>query len=618
MRSSGSIGRWGIWVLALLVCVIAASVFAHRELQTRLKDGFARDGQSALALYSEMTSGWLNRYRALAPIYARDPTVFRALRAPQDSTAIGALNRDLEIWNAVAGTADTYVMTTEGLTIAASNWADARTFVGQNFSFRPYFIEPMEGRLGRFFGLGTTSGLRGYYFGAPVRDGDRIIGVVAVKIAVEALEQEFRLNRGQVFVTDGAGVIILAGDPAFVLKTLGPLTNDQRSAIDAVQQFDVSRLSPAPIETRPSTGADSYETVIAPADRSGSPSTEFLHLTTAMPPEGWTLHLLTETDTLREQLWTYSMLGAAVLLSIALGAAVMLQRRWRLLERLADRERARTMLAHRVEERTSELRAANLQLREEVAERKAAEDNLRKTQSELVQAGKLAALGQMSAALSHEFNQPLTAIRTYAENAMAFVDSGSGERANENMSRIMRLTERMAQLSRHLTRFARRSQDVVEPVALDHVLDETLSLLQGRIEKADAEIRVTGATGLLVLGGQVRLQHVFMNLIGNALDAMTPGRRPEISVHVAERDGRVEIVVEDNGGGIPADALPRIFDPFFTTKEVGKGLGLGLSISFNIVRDFGGLLTAMNRPEGGARFVVTLVAAEAQRREVAE
>ncbi|WP_343116977.1 ATP-binding protein [Ostreiculturibacter nitratireducens] len=622
MTEVGARGRsWGSKLLlaGLVLCVLfSVGYLGHAELTRKLRADYAREGQGSLTLYSEMTSGWLDRFRALTPIYARHPAVVEALRNPSNPDLIDGLNRDLEIWNAASGTADTYVMKIDGRTIAASNWAEKTSFVGKNFSFRPYFAEARDGRLGRFFGLGTTSGVRGYYFASPVRDGGTIIGVVVTKVAVEGLEQDFRQSRGQIFVTDAAGVIILAGNPLLVLKTLTPMSAADRRRISAAQQFDLSAIAPAPIAVREAPEGEDYEIVVAPADRAQAPETEFLHLSRTMPVEQWNLHLLMDTAPLRAELWTYTMLAAALAISAGMGVAMMVQRRRRLLERLRDRERAQAVLERRVEERTSELSHANVKLQEEVAERKAAEESLRRTQTELIQAGKLAALGQMSAALSHEFNQPLMAIRAYAENAIAFVDAGAGPQASENLSRVLRLTDRMGQLSKHLTRFARRSQDTVEPVSLDAALEETLSLLEGRIERAGASVVVPTETGIKVLGGQVRLQHVFMNLIGNALDATPPDRDPVISIRATCRGADVGVVVEDNGTGIAEDALPRIFDPFFTTKEVGKGIGLGLSISYNIIKDFGGTIRAENREEGGARFTLRLRAAEAGGQEAAE
>jgi two-component system C4-dicarboxylate transport sensor histidine kinase DctB len=211
---------------------------------------------------------------------------------------------------------------------------------------------------------------------------------------------------------------------------------------------------------------------------------EFLHLTAPMAAEGWTLHLLVDTASARTQSLVASLLAASLLLAMVLGATMIWQRRRRLMERLLEREQSRALLEQKVSERTTELRESNLRLESEIGERIAAEGELRRTQADLVQAGKLAALGQMSAALSHEFNQPLTAVRAYAENALAFIERGSQEQAASNISRISTLTQRMAQLSRHLSSFARKPTTDSAPVLLTEVFDETLGLLRGRLERA--------------------------------------------------------------------------------------------------------------------------------------
>ncbi|OSP56026.1 hypothetical protein BV911_04765 [Pseudoruegeria sp. SK021] len=606
-------------VIGLLAALLAASsVVGYRAMARTFHLELARDGYEALDLYGEMTRGWLNRYRMLAPIYARDPRVLAVLRDPSDAAARDDLQAEMEIWNVASGTSVTYLMNMTGMTVAASNESDSDSFKGMNYGFRPYFREAAEGRLGRFFGLGTRTRQRGYYFAAPVRDGDRTLGVMTVKIEVDALERDLRLSPYQVFLSDGSGVVILSGNPIFRLTTLAPIDPEDALRIATARQFDLSVITPAPITQIGSWLDNQLPVVRAPTDRSEVQTGAFLHLTEPMMAEGWTLHLLMDTTEVHHRLWYMVLLLLACGLAICATATVIWQRRQRLLEHLRVRERMQAVLEQRVLERTHDLSAVNQKLRSEVGERRAAEASLRQSQSELIQAGKLAALGQMSAALTHEFNQPLTAIRTYAENAAAFVDAGATEKARENLTRIQRLTERMAQLSRHLTRFARRSQDTVERVSLRDTLNETLALLQGRLERADAKVTITGNQDLWVLGGQVRLQHVMMNLVGNALDAVPEGRRPEIDIDITQDRDQIMLVVQDNGDGIAPEVLPRIFDPFFTTKDVGKGLGLGLSISFNIVKDFEGALRAENRPEGGARFTVSLQTAPALTQDAAE
>ncbi|MHA1528183.1 MAG: ATP-binding protein [Alphaproteobacteria bacterium] len=622
MRSGASWTRLALF--AVCVGCIALVVGAHGWAQQYFLRESARQGRAAVELHREVVRGWLGRYRALAPIYARDPAVVGLLDYPGDALQLGLVHRKLVTWTAMSGASDTYILDAGGTAIAASNWADEVSFVGNDYSYRPYYSQAMQGRLGRFFALGTTSLKRGYYFSHPIRQRNRITGVAVVKIGVEAIEQDLRSSEHQAFVTDGSGVIVLAGHPDWRLKTVGALSEADRDRISAVRQYDLNALAPVRIDgIARGPAPDSGALVSARPNRSGGKMQEFLHLTASMAAEGWTMHLLVDTAPARTQSLTVALLAASLLFALILVAAMLWQRRRRLMERLTERERARAVLEQTVDERTAELRETNLRLETEVDERTAAESELRRTQEDLVQAGKLAALGQMSAALSHEFNQPLTAMRNYAENAIAFLERGGQEQAARNIARISTLTQRMAQLSRHLSSFARKPEASCSPVRLADVLDEALGLLRGRLERAGIEPTISGLEReITVLGGMVRLQHVFMNLIGNAIDALAGLPDAKLAVAITTSGSTVTVTVEDNGPGIAEADLARIFDPFFTTKEVGKGLGLGLSISYNIIHDFGGSIRAENRDRGkdggGARFVVTLRRAEDQAVEAAE
>jgi len=246
-------------------------------------------------------------------------------------------------------------------------------------------------------------------------------------------------------------------------------------------------------------------------------------------------------------------------------------------------------------------------LRQEVEERRLTEKQLKKTQADLVQAGKLAALGQMSAALSHEFNQPLAAVKAYAENAGTFLDRDRTEEARDNITRISGMADRMAAISKHLRNFARRPQDKTGPVPMLAVIDDALELMRPRLETAGAVLSYHPPEAeVWVTGGRVRLQQVIVNLIGNALDAMAARTPPELDLSLSLDGARCRLDLRDHGPGLSDEALSQAFDPFFTTKDPGQGLGLGLSISYNIVRDFNGRLSAANHPQGGAVFTVEL------------
>ncbi len=601
----------------LAVAAVGVIGVAYRWSEAYVLRDTAGLGRAAMTLHVENIRGWLGRYRALPHVYAQDAHMKALLRDPANPALIAAANRQLEVWNMATGAADTYVLDRTGTAIAASNWDQEATFVGRNYAFRPYYSQAMQGRLGRFFALGTQSGKRGYYFSHPVRDGNEIIGVTVVKAGVAAIEEELRASPHEIYVTGPAGVILLASHPDWRLKTIQPLDETALDRIRANRQFEIDRLKPVDFGP-PAQHPSGEKLVVARPDRSDSAPREFLYLSQAMTVEGWTLHLLMDTRVARTQILTAVLLAASLLLAAALVGTLVWQRRRRLVERLSEREQAQITLERTVNERTADLRTANLLLEAEVVERKAAEEELRRAQTELIQAGKLAALGQMAAALSHEFNQPLTAIRTYADNAIAFLERGRDDDAQTNIGRISKLTERMAELSKHLSNFARKPRDTVDAVSLIGALHETLELLRGRLEAADIEPLIDAPDNAWVLGGHVRLQHVIMNLVTNALDAVREQDRPQLSIAVQAGPQETRLVVEDNGQGISGESLEQIFDPFFTTKEVGQGLGLGLSISFNIVKDFGGTLRAENRQEGGARFTVTLQTAAAPAEAAAE
>jgi two-component system C4-dicarboxylate transport sensor histidine kinase DctB len=346
---------------------------------------------------------------------------------------------------------------------------------------------------------------------------------------------------------------------------------------------------------------------------------EYLVVEEPMPEAGWTVSVLLDTSSARSQALT-SVLAALLLLGLAgLLGAVVLQRRARLAERMEMQRTAREELEHRVEERTADLASVNSQLELEVAERRATEVQLRQTQADLIQAGKLAALGQMSAALSHEFNQPLAAVKTYADNAAILIDRKRTGEARDNVARILALTDRMASISRHLRNFARKPNERLGPVELDEVVRDTLEIVAWRLKAADADVRIDlGKEPLIVRAGSVRLQQVLVNILSNAADAVEGLENRTIELTARQSDACIEIIVRDHGPGVPEAISSRIFDPFFSTKGVGKGLGLGLSISYNIIKDFGGNLSVENHAGGGAVFRIQLTAMKAVASEAAE
>ncbi|WP_455384376.1 ATP-binding protein [Acidihalobacter prosperus] len=281
-----------------------------------------------------------------------------------------------------------------------------------------------------------------------------------------------------------------------------------------------------------------------------------------------------------------------------------------------EQQRTHEKLEQRVAERTSDLLATNTRLLREIEEHRRTEHALRQTRDELVQAAKLAAIGQLAAGINHELNQPLTAIRFYADNANAFLERERLEEVRDNLGRISGLTERMGRIIQQLKIFARKSSGQRAPVSMTAVIDGVLALLAPRLRREG----VTVATELppqdaYCLGDLVRLEQVFVNLVSNAAQAMQDMPAPRIEIAVGRDGDKVRVTVRDHGPGIASEHLAQIFDPFFTTKQSGEGLGLGLSISMRIIEELGGTLRAANCADQGAEFTVELPAAHAPQEE---
>ncbi|TWA58551.1 two-component system phosphoglycerate transport system sensor histidine kinase PgtB [Azospirillum baldaniorum] len=281
---------------------------------------------------------------------------------------------------------------------------------------------------------------------------------------------------------------------------------------------------------------------------------------------------------------------------------------------MTERVEAQQLLERTVAERTGDLRTTNARLEQAIAEHQRAERDLRDTQAELVQAGKLAALGQLAAGVGHELNQPLSAIRSYAHNGRKLIALGRVAEAEGNLGKIADLTARMANITNHLKRFARRPDTRLGAVELAPVVQGALALFGDRLREESVELTVDlpedrPGEPLRVRAEEVRLEQVLVNLLSNALDAVADAPQRRIAIAAEAAEGTVRVTVRDNGPGIPDAVAGQVFDPFFTTKPVGAGLGLGLSISYNIVRDFGGALSVAESGPGGTAFLLTLTRA---------
>ncbi|MBU9699110.1 two-component sensor histidine kinase [Rhodobacteraceae bacterium HSP-20] len=586
--------RWPTIRIAILLaglCLIVTVAIARLATHNALSEGRDR-AEATLRQTVNALDGHLRRFEAIPQLLADRSELRRFLAGPRSAADIAVMNRWLAATNATIDSSDLYLITPDGTTVAASNHDRPDSFIGQNFAYRPYFTQAVAGGSGRFFALGTTSGVRGYYFASPVHgDAGQVTGVVALKIGVDDLESGWRAREYETLVTDPEGIVFMATQPDWRYRGLLPLTPDRVARTTASRRYSDMPLVELDLSTRTEAGFDLMSLTTPDGVRH-----EYVTTTRAMPQAGWTVHVILDTAPLRAQ--ARLLVAAVVLLmagALSLGWALV-QRRARLAERIAMQAAAQAELERQVAERTADLTAANAELH--------------RMQNDMVQVGKLAALGRMSAALSHEINQPLAAARNYADSAALLIDRGDLPRARENLGHILSLIDRMATIARHLRNVARKPDEKLHPVDLAAVVADALRIAETRLRASDLSVTLDIPADLPpVRGGPVRLQQVIVNLLSNAADAMEGCAGGTIDISARAEGATVLLSVRDHGTGIPASIADRILDPFFTTKAVGSGLGLGLSISYNILKDFGGDLRMSNHPDGGALFEVVLKSA---------
>lgn len=590
-------GRLTLALGLIIAFSFAALPAVERFFMVRAGD----EAQATLGLSVESLRGALRRFEPLPGLIGERPVLAAFLDDPDNDALQGEVNAQLLETADALGASDIYLLDTTGLTIAASNYLKERTFIGRSFAFRPYFTQAVAGDLGRYFALGTTSQERGYFYSAPVRRGDQIIGVLTLKFTVDAFENAWRAGSSEIIVSDLSDIVFMSSRPDWHFRTLSRLDDDALAQIGETQQYPLERLIALPNSIDPLDGPLGLMRI------EDGVAEDFVVSSTLLEDVGWRVWILVPAGPAKTQALTALLVFALFVAFVGLVLAIVLQRRARVFERFEAQRVAQDLLEKRVVERTSDLNEANANLRTEVDERRATEQKLRKTQKELVQAGKLAALGQMSAALSHEINQPLAAVKSYADNAATFLDRERLDDARENVTRISQMADRMAAISGHLRNFARRPQESVGPIEVLHAIDDALALMDARFKSSGTDVVYNKPDEpIWVTGGQLRLQQVIINLFNNAIDAMEETAQKVIEIHIERTDKRLLIHVRDTGGGLSDDMLAQVFDPFFTTKSPGKGLGLGLSISYNILEDFGGHLRARNRDSGGAEFSIEL------------
>jgi len=598
---------WRVWVvfavLALVLTGIAVAVAGYfgrtREIATLTEQG-RTDANLKVALLRAV----LESPRALPLLLAQDQRVHDAL-AIGDAASVARLNEKLE--GLVAGTkaAVLYVIGTDGVTIASSNFQDNDSFVGNDYAYREYFFRAMKEGTAEYFAFGSVSKRPGLYISRIVGSLQKPLGIVVVKMEFDQLEADWRESNRPSYVLDQHGVVLLTSIPSWRFLTDGKLSDTVYAAVVGSLQFGDAPLTPLPIVGRQTLSSG---TSLVQAALPGRHKALYLRLTTRVPSTPWRLDYLVPVDKAVDAAMREArLLALGLLIPLLALAAFLLGRRHAAQMRIATSEMARVELEWRVTERTEDLSRARDRLEVEIADHRTTETKLQIVQQELVQANRLAILGQVAAGIAHEINQPVATIRAYADNARVFLDRDQPASAVDNLGKIAALTERIGSITEELKAFARKGRTAAESVELRDAIDGAVVLLRSRFAgHLDALKYNLPASGIKVSGTRIRIEQVLINLFQNALEALEGRANPHVQISVAPQGDEVAVRIADNGPGIPEAIRRSLFSPFNTSKE--NGLGLGLVISKDIVSDYGGRIE-VDSSEHGTCFTIYLVRA---------
>jgi len=619
VRRYKGIPWWG-WAAAA-VLYVGTAVVAVQFARNRAIDALADVGRHRLDLYAASLKSELGRFELVPTLVARQDNVRALLKASPDEARalLPAVNAYLEAVNYEVGSGAVDVIDAHGNVIAASNWNQSVSFVGTNVSYRPYFKDALAQGTGRFFGIGTNTGIPGLYFAHAVVANGRAIGAAAVKVSVDALEAAWRAPGEAALVVDSNGVIVISTEPDWKFKAMQAIGAPQQRDIEASRQY-AGHLVEVLNHRRIRDWNGSAWIGRFPDLRRPGRTARYLVMARAAPQGRDTIMVLLDTaDARRQQRLALAFVTGLFAIAV-LYALYAAQRRRVIVEKLKTQDalrRANDRLESTVAQRTAALTQANAQMQLEIAERERTEQRLRATQQEIVHAGKLAVIGQMAAGLTHELNQPLVAIRTLCDNARKFFERNQPAQANANLERVAGLVDSMAVLTSELKAFARKPEVECVAVSLGEAVAHARLIYEARLRDEAVRLDVRIAPGTTVYAESSQLQQVIVNLLGNALDAVRGAHTRTITIAASEPDaaGRVRFTIDDTGPGIAPDVLAHLFEPFVTTKPRGQGLGLGLAITSRIVEGFGAKITASNREEGGARIAIDFAAVQEQRTE---
>ncbi len=555
--------RMAVAVL-LIVAIVVVSV-TNKFLTDRFTDSTRDRAELRLALYSGNLLAELRQSAIVPQLLARDPELIGAL----NSADYTASTRRLISFVEEIGAASLMLFDIDGRVVAATD----RNKLGATHRNDGYFVDAIRSNATVFTVAEREAGGYGFFYSRRVQSGPDVLGVIVVEVDLQKFGRAWAGISDAVIVTDSTGTIILTTEPRWLGRT------EEEALTRQTPQNAIQRA------------------IQATADWTALPPDAYLQgeavmrLENRIPFRGWRMTSYTTYASVRERVngvLALEIMGFAILLALTFYA---LSRRTALRMALFQRESA-------------ELRTLNVALQREIAERKRVQETLAVAEQTLEQSNKLAALGEMSAAVSHELNQPLAAMKTYLAGARLLMKRNRSEEALSSFGRIDDLIERMGGITRQLKSYARKGEEAFAPVDMGQAISTSLAMMEPQLRQRQVQIsRIVPDDPVFVMGDQLRIEQVLVNLLRNALDATKTVSDPKVEIILSAGE-TATVTVRDNGPGI--EDLDALFEPFYTTKQPGDGVGLGLAISSQIVTDLGGRLLARNGQAGGAVFELQL------------
>ena len=555
--------RVALFVLTILAVITV--VVTNALLTDRFTENTRNRAELRLALYSGNLLSELRRNAIVPQLLSRDPALIGALASGDFSNSTQRLISFVD----EIGAASLMLLDRDGRAVAATD----RNRLGSMHRSDPYFIDAIRSNETVFTNMRREVGSFVFAYSRRVEQQGGTLGVIVVEVDLAKFERAWAGISDAVLVTDSEGTIILASEPRWRGQTEEAALAAE-PAISAIQRA-----------------------IQATADWSALPADAYvegeavMRMQSRIPFRGWMMTSFTTYDSVRERVngvLALEIMGFAILLALAFYA---LSRKTALRMALFQRESA-------------ELRALNMRLQREIAERERVQETLAVAEQTLEQSSKLAALGEMSAAVSHELNQPLAAMKTYLAGARLLLQRNRPEEALSSFQRIDDLIGRMGTITHQLKSYARKGGSALTPVNMGDALNSALSMMEPQLKQRQIRIsRAVPSQPVMVLGDRVRIEQVMINLLRNAIDATGAVDDPEVDIILAAGE-TATLTVRDNGLGI--EDLDQLLEPFYTTKAAGEGVGLGLAISSGIVNQLGGRLTARNAEGRGAVFEMRL------------